>query len=179
MMYQSIGFADPGTSSDFFENIYREYERKKRKHSFRTQTTPDKPSTSSFSSASAEADFRRRHAEGLRKRGLSSSTASSSTSLISYEQYTKQWQTFLQSCDSRAIPWPPVKVGDVENLLCFVGRNLVHLRQLQVDWHPDRFFARLPSTIPRTEAITSRVTALSQFFNAAVAELRTKGGRTE
>lgn len=131
------------------------------------------PASTTHTTASTRDDeFRRRHAEGLRNRGLTSSTSNLGVSVLSYEQYSERWQTFLRSGTSRDIPWPPIKVGDTEELLRFVGRSLLHLRQLQVDWHPDRFFARLPSHVKRTEELANRVTALSQFFNKAVVELR-------
>ena len=180
-IYFFLGFSDVSGSRDYFEDIYTAYERKKREQTYsRTQARSEQPTTSSFASASAKADeFRRRHAEGLKKLGLSSGISSSTPPTISYEQYTRQWQTFLQNGDSHCIPWPPIKIGDMEDLLRFVGRSLVHLRQLQVDWHPDRFFARLPSNVPRTEALTNKVTALSQFFNTAVADFRAKVEKTE
>lgn len=65
-------------------------------------------------------------------------------------------------------------MGDIDDLMRFVGDNLVHLRQLQVDWHPDRFFGRLPASIQPTDAMRERVTSLSQFFNNAIKEFREK-----
>ncbi|CDS40074.1 NF kappa B inhibitor protein 1 [Echinococcus multilocularis] len=176
------GFSDAGTSSgDFFEDIRKEYERKKQRYMYRLPPESDQPSASTaYTTASTRADeFRRRHVEGLRKRGLVSPTSNLGVSILSYEQYSERWQAFLRSDTSWAIPWPPIKVGDMEALLRFVGCSLLHLRQLQVDWHPDRFFARLPPRVQRTEEMTSRVTALSQFFNKAVAELRRRVGKSE
>ncbi|VDL58235.1 unnamed protein product [Hymenolepis diminuta] len=173
-------FDDPGTSSgDFFEEIRKQYERRRREQT-RSRFTEEvsRPSTSAGASAAEAArkadEFRRKHAEGLRKRGIAFSLPVNHTTSPSYEQYSKQWHTFLQSGESRAIPWPPIKVGDKDDLMRFVGENMIHLRQLQVDWHPDRFFARLPSSIQRTDSMRERVTALSQFFNNAVIEFREK-----
>nr|CDS32731.2 hypothetical transcript [Hymenolepis microstoma] len=172
-------FSDPGTSRDFFDEIRKEYERKCREQT-RSKLTEGagRPSTSARISAAEAArradEFQRKHAEGLRKRGIAFSVPINHTTSPSYEHYSKQWYTFLQSGESRAIPWPPVKVGDMDDLARFVGKNMVHLRQLQVDWHPDRFFARLPPSIQRTDAMRERVTALSQFFNAAIVEFREK-----
>ncbi|KAM7541468.1 hypothetical protein Aperf_G00000026890 [Anoplocephala perfoliata] len=172
------GFQDAGTASgDFFEDIRKEYERRRRKQTsseFGGQST-NRPSTSADAAAtSAKAEeFRQKHAEGLRKRGLAMSSMSAFRApSISYNQYSKQWKAFLHSGTSQEIPWPPIKVGDMDVLLRFVGESMVHLRQLQVDWHPDRFFARLPSSIQPTDEMRKRVTALSQFLNNAVMEFR-------
>ncbi|KAL5967328.1 NF-kappa-B inhibitor-like protein 1 [Taenia solium] len=173
---QSISrFTDADASSgDFFEDIRKEYERKKSRCMHRPQPESNQPSASNTHTTTSTRDdeFRRRHAEALRNRGLPSPVSNLDVSVLSYEQYSERWQTFLRSGTNRDIPWPPVKVGDTEELLRFAGRSLLHLRQLQVDWHPDRFFARLPSHVQRTEELANRVTALSQFFNKAVVELR-------
>ncbi|VDO10230.1 unnamed protein product [Rodentolepis nana] len=179
-----LGFVDPGTSSgDFFDEIRKQYERKCREQTRRKLTEEaSRPSTSARINADEAArkadEFRRKHAEGLRRRGIAFSLPINHTTSPSYEHYSKQWRTFLQSGESGAIPWPPVKVGDMDDLARFVGKNMVHLRQLQVDWHPDRFFARLPPSIQRTDAMREQVTALSQFFNAAILEFREKSRKT-
>ncbi|VDK22563.1 unnamed protein product [Taenia asiatica] len=170
-----LGFTDADASSgDFFEDIRKEYERKKSRCMHRPQPESNQPSASNthVTASTRDEEFRRRHAAALRNRGLASPVSNLGVTVLSYEQYSEQWQTFLRSGTNRDIPWPPVKVGDTEELLRFVGRSLLHLRQLQVDWHPDRFFARLPSHVQRTEELANRVTALSQFFNKAVVELR-------
>ncbi|VDM31345.1 unnamed protein product [Hydatigera taeniaeformis] len=169
------GFSDTGTSSgDFFEDIGKEYEQKKRRCVYISRSESSQPSASTTykKASTSDEEFRHRHAEELRKLGLVSPTSKSDVSVIPYEQYSERWQTFLRSGTNGTIPWPPLKVGDMEELLRFVGRSLLHLRQLQVDWHPDRFFSRLPSGVQRTEDLANRVTALSQFFNKAIAELR-------
>ncbi|VDD74616.1 unnamed protein product [Mesocestoides corti] len=172
------GFPDTDNlSGDYFEEVRREYERRKRQRYHATQPPADPAHSSEYTSASKDAEFRRRHAEGLKQRGLL--TPSSSTIVLSpsYEQYSNEWRAFLKSGGGRAIPWPPITVGDTEGLLRFVKQSLVHLRQLQVDWHPDRFFARLPPDTERTKGLVDRVTALSQFLNATVSELKHRVGQ--
>ncbi len=170
----SSGFADGGEpSGDFFEDIRKEYEQQRRRQHqaardyeerARANDTPPQPKVD---------DFHRRHSDGLRKRGIFSTVAAAPVP-ASYERYAKELQTFLKDGAGRGIPWPPVTPGDMDGLLRFVGHNLSHLRQLQVDWHPDRFLRRIPSRIEQTSQIVDRVTKLSQFFNTAVAELRSR-----
>ncbi|KAL5111915.1 Serine/threonine-protein phosphatase 6 catalytic subunit [Taenia crassiceps] len=128
------GFSDAGASSgDFFEDIRKEYERKKSRCMHRAQPKSNQPSanTTHTTASMRDDEFRRRHAEGLRSRNLASPTSNLGVSVLSYEWYSEQWQKFLRSGTSQDIPWPPVKVGDTEELLrCSIWVALVGVQML-------------------------------------------------
>nr|VZI37100.1 unnamed protein product [Spirometra erinaceieuropaei] len=171
------GFVETDTSEDPFETIRIEYERRHRRPTVNTRQTP---TTSSAASVEQERQqFFQRHAEGLRKRGFLFTAAPARKSQLS--EFLSQWQAFLSDHEPLTlgnlshIPWLPVAEGDVPGLLRFVGHNFASLRQLQVDWHPDRFFSRLAPRLASEDvrrALTGRVNAISQLLNEGVAELR-------
>ncbi|VDK87202.1 unnamed protein product [Dibothriocephalus latus] len=174
-----LGFAEvDDEGEDPFDAIRAEYESR---YSRPTVNTHHRLSATS-SAANVERErrqFFQRHAEGLRKRGFLFTPTPPRKSQLS--DFLSQWQAFLADqepltlCNLSHIPWLPVPEGDVPDLLRFVGHNFASLRQLQVDWHPDRFFSRLALRLTSEEvrqALTDRVNATSQLLNEGIAELR-------
>ncbi|KAK4469501.1 hypothetical protein MN116_007047 [Schistosoma mekongi] len=109
----------------------------------------------------------------------------------SYETYQVKWKQFLNSdanvvLNYRDVLWPPFCAGDqtnslesshIENILKFVQYSTQSLRQLQIDWHPDKFAGRFGTRF-KSEAVKNkvmeRVVNISQCINKATDYLRNK-----
>ncbi|TNN17937.1 NF kappa B inhibitor 1 [Schistosoma japonicum] len=109
----------------------------------------------------------------------------------SYETYQVKWKRFLDSDENivlnyRDVLWPPFCARDqtnslesshIENILKFVQYSTQSLRQLQIDWHPDKFSGRFGTRF-KSEAVKNkvmkRVVNISQLINKATDYLRKK-----
>ncbi|CAH8478115.1 unnamed protein product [Schistosoma turkestanicum] len=109
----------------------------------------------------------------------------------SYETYLKKWKQFLSSnlstlLNYNDIPWPPfctvnqtnsIESLHIENILKFVQYSSQSLRQLQIDWHPDKFSARFGTRFKSESVkirVMKRVVNISQLLNKATDCLRNK-----
>ncbi|CAH8504754.1 unnamed protein product [Schistosoma intercalatum] len=109
----------------------------------------------------------------------------------SYETYLKKWKQFLNSDQStlvnyKDIPWPPfctvnqinsLESTHIESILEFVQYSSQSLRQLQVDWHPDKFSGRFGTRFKSESVkinVMKRVVSISQLLNKATDYLRKK-----
>lgn len=139
-------------------------------------------------------DFLRRHQEALGRRGEKSAMEEPTT--ISLGAFKQQWSLFLSNSAEipslHAIPWPPFcgPMGTTEDrmknaelriqaVLQFVHHQLDELRQLQIQWHPDRFASRMSQRLhPEIkDSVMRKVNAISQLLNASMDALRTRNER--
>ncbi|CAH8516328.1 unnamed protein product [Schistosoma rodhaini] len=109
----------------------------------------------------------------------------------SYETYLEKWKQFLNSDQSTLlnyndILWPPFctvtqinssESTHIESILEFVQYSSQSLRQLQVDWHPDKFSGRFGTRFKSESVkikVMKRVVNISQLLNKATDYLRNK-----
>ncbi|CAH8491672.1 unnamed protein product [Heterobilharzia americana] len=107
----------------------------------------------------------------------------------SYKVYLKKWKEFINSDQTiilnyNDILWPPfIKVNEmnllestiIDNILRFVEYSTKSLRQLQVDWHPDKFAGRFGKRFKSEHVknrVMKRVLYISQLLNKATDYLR-------
>lgn len=67
----------------------------------------------------------------------------------------------------------------IQAVLQFVHHQLDELRQLQIQWHPDRFASRMSQRLhPEIkDSVMRKVNAISQLLNASMDALRTRNER--
>ncbi|CAH8841991.1 unnamed protein product [Trichobilharzia szidati] len=115
----------------------------------------------------------------------------SKTINISYEEYLEKWKEFINSDENKIlnyhdILWPPfsrvieinsLESSHIEDILTFVHHSSQALRQLQVDWHPDKFSGRFGTRFKSERVknrVMKRVVNISQLLNKATDYLRNK-----
>ncbi|TPP66811.1 hypothetical protein FGIG_03871 [Fasciola gigantica] len=174
------------------DTVREEYERRQRSE-LSSRARDPQPGRSAESIDRERDDFLRRHQEALSKRGKANMQESNMTT--SLEAFKQQWSLFLSHSSEiqslSTIPWPPfcgfmgytedrTKTAErrIQAVLQFVRHQLNELRQLQIQWHPDRFASRVAQRLhPQIrESVLQKVNAISQLLNTSMDTLRTKDG---
>ncbi|CAL8080785.1 unnamed protein product [Calicophoron daubneyi] len=170
------------------DTISEEYEHRRQARYEPPRKAPKADSLPSSSQRNSQ-EFHARHAAALRRKlGEQPNTNIS----VTFEAYRMKWKEFLEASspitEVNDVPWPPFcgrfASSDrhhtaelrIETVLKFVHYSASDLRQLQIDWHPDRFFAKLSTRIFDSikETLLTRVNAISQLLNTSTDTLRRK-----
>ncbi|KAF6775271.1 hypothetical protein AHF37_05432 [Paragonimus kellicotti] len=172
------------TCKSHLDSIREEYEQRHRS-GFVTQSKPkDPPPTCKLESKS----FYERHVEALSRRTSQPSTTTLKAFRTAWDEFSKQ-KTIISHMSS--IPWPPFcdKIEStnqcssadlrIEAVLKFVDHSVQSLRQLQIEWHPDRFSARFSSrlSVEMKDVVLPKVLAISQLLNSSLETLRRRNSQ--
>ncbi|CAH8611603.1 unnamed protein product [Dicrocoelium dendriticum] len=171
------------------DSIREEYETKQRSFADPPRSFP-KPKRPSPTLEPNRMNFFQRHKVAMAARQVRKP-------VVDFQAFDSQWKEFssqtgpIDTLD--AIPWPPFcgkhlscdrsssAALRIELVLRFVDNSTQSLRQLQVRWHPDRFFSKFGSRISPNimSKVSSNVVAVSQLLNAATEFLRQNQGPDE
>ncbi|KAF7258161.1 hypothetical protein EG68_04490 [Paragonimus skrjabini miyazakii] len=172
------------TCKSHLDSIREEYEQRHRS-SFVTQSkTKNSPPVCRLESKS----FYERHVEALSRRTDQIPATTLEAFRTAWDQFSKE-KTIISLMSS--IPWPPLcdKIEStnqcssadlrIEAVLKFVDYSIPSLRQLQIEWHPDRFSARFSSrlSVEMKDVVLPKVLAISQLLNSALEILRRRSSQ--
>ncbi|KAF5403417.1 Ankyrin repeat protein [Paragonimus heterotremus] len=171
------------TCKSHLDSIREEYEQRHRS-SFVAQSKPKNPPVSNLESK----NFYERHVEALSRRTNQLPTTTLKAFRTTWDEFSKEKAVISRMS---SIPWPPFceKIEStnqcssadlrIEAVLKFVNYSIPSLRQLQIEWHPDRFSARFSSrlSVEIRDLVLPKVLAISQLLNSALEILRRRSSQ--
>ncbi|KAF8562769.1 hypothetical protein P879_11854, partial [Paragonimus westermani] len=172
------------TCKSHLDSIREEYEQRHRRGFVTQPRAKNSPPVCRLESKS----FYERHVEALSRRTSQPPATTLKAFRTAWDEFSKE-KTIISLMSS--IPWPPFcdKIESttqcssadlrIEAVLKFVDYSVRSLRQLQIEWHPDRFSARFSSRLSTEikDFVLPKVLAISQLLNSALEMLRRRNSQ--